>query len=108
MVNTLLNIVEKTKDTEKAHLDLVEMKIRNELHLQFKGNKLLKPNACYTLTSEEKREFCKFLKSIKFPNGYAANISRNVNISDGKISGLNPLIVMSCFNDFSRLVFALI
>ena len=37
---------------------------------------------------EERREFCKFLKSVKFPDGYAANISRNVNISDGKISGL--------------------
>ena len=33
-------------------------------------------------------QFCKFLKSVKFPDGYAENISRNVNISDGKISGL--------------------
>ena len=88
VVNTLLNIVGKTKDTEKARLDLADMKIRNELHLQLKGNKLLKPHACYTLTLEERREFCKFLKSVKFPDGYAANISRNVNISDGKISGL--------------------
>ena len=53
-----------------------------------KGNKLLKPHACYTLTFEERKEFCKFLKSVKFPDGYAANISRNVNISDGKILGL--------------------
>ena len=57
------------------------MKIRNELHLQLKGNKLLKPHACYTLTLEDRREFCIFLKSVKFPDGYAANISRNVNIS---------------------------
>ena len=82
VVNTLLNIVGKTKDTEKARLDLADMKIRNELHLQ------LKPHACYTLTLEERREFCKFLKSVKFLDGYAANISRNVNISDEKISGL--------------------
>ena len=53
-----------------------------------KGYKLLKPFACYTLTLEERREFCKFLKSVKFPDGYATNISRNVNINDGKISGL--------------------
>ncbi|KAL6331580.1 hypothetical protein AAG906_011520 [Vitis piasezkii] len=77
VVNTLLNIVGKTKDTEKARLDLADMKIRNELHLQLKGNKLLKPHACYTLTFEERKEFCKFLKSVK-----------NVNISDGKILGL--------------------
>ena len=37
---------------------------------------------------EEIREFCKFLKSVKFPDGYAVNISRNVNINDGKILGL--------------------
>ena len=88
VVNTLLNIVGKTKDTEKASLDLADMKIRNKLHLQLKGNKLLKPLACYTLTLEEIREFFKFLKSVKFPDGYAVNISRNVNINDGKILGL--------------------
>lgn len=37
---------------------------------------------------EDRREFCKFLNLIKFPNGYATNISRNVNISDRKILGL--------------------
>ena len=88
VVNTLLNIVRKTKDTEKARLDLEDMKIRNELHLQLKRNKLLKPHACYTLTLEERREFCKFFKLVKFPDGYAVNMSRNVNISDREISGL--------------------
>ena len=88
VVNTLLNIIWKTKDIEKAHLDLVDMKIRNELHLQLKGNKLLKPYACYALTLEERIEFCKFLTSVKFLDGFASNISRNVNIRDGNISGL--------------------
>ena len=88
VVGTLLNIVGKTKDTNKARLDLADMNIRKELHLQIQGNKLVKPYACYTLTVEERKEFCKFLKSVKFPDGYAANLSRNVSINDGKISGL--------------------
>ena len=29
-----------------------------------------------------------FLKSVKFPNGYASNISRYANSNDGKLSGL--------------------
>ena len=33
VVRTLLNIVGKTKDTDKARLDLVNMNIRKELHL---------------------------------------------------------------------------
>ncbi|RVX00750.1 hypothetical protein CK203_026403 [Vitis vinifera] len=78
-------ILGKTKDTYKARLDLQDMKIRKELHLVLHGNKYLKPHACYTLTSMERREFCAFLKSIKFPDGYAANISKRVN---GKILGL--------------------
>ena len=87
VVGTLLNTVGKTKDTDKARLDLADMNIRKELHLQIKGNKLVKPIACYTLTTNEMIEFCKFLKSVKFPDGYAANLSRNVSINDGKISG---------------------
>ena len=60
VMGTLLNIEGKTKDTYKARLDLQDMKIRKELHLVLHGNKYLKPHACYTLTSMERREFCVF------------------------------------------------
>nr|XP_048322184.1 uncharacterized protein LOC125419751 [Ziziphus jujuba var. spinosa] len=55
---TMLDIKGKSKDTDKARMDLKDLKIRKELHLQETGD------------------------------GYAANISKNVNIKDGKISGL--------------------
>ena len=44
-VGTLLNVEGKTKDTDKARLDLADMNIRKELHLQVQGNKLVKPHA---------------------------------------------------------------
>ncbi|KAL2492096.1 Uncharacterized protein Adt_27724 [Abeliophyllum distichum] len=88
IVGTLLNIEGKTKDTDKARLDLQDMKIRKELHLQQHGTGFLKPHASYTLTLEEKIKFCKFLKSVKFPDGYASNISNCVRENEGKISGL--------------------
>ncbi|XP_042415329.1 uncharacterized protein LOC122004519 [Zingiber officinale] len=88
LVDTLFNIDEKSKDTFKARLDLQDMGIRSELHLKKVGDKFSKPYASYTLTLEERREFCQFLKSVKFPDGYAANISRNVNANDGKLHGL--------------------
>nr|XP_048328552.1 uncharacterized protein LOC125422128 [Ziziphus jujuba var. spinosa] len=53
---TMLDIKGKSKDTDKARMDLKDLKIRKELHLQETGD------------------------------GYAANISKNVNIKDGKIS----------------------
>nr|XP_048322575.1 uncharacterized protein LOC125420066 [Ziziphus jujuba var. spinosa] len=80
---TMLDIKGKSKDTDKARMDLKDLKIRKELHLQETGGKVLKPLACFSLTRDEKHEFCKFLKSVKFPDGYAANISKNVNIKDG-------------------------
>nr|XP_048330607.1 uncharacterized protein LOC125422586 [Ziziphus jujuba var. spinosa] len=87
-IGTMLDIKGKSKDTDKARMDLKDLKIRKELHLQETGGKVLKPLACFSLTRDEKHEFCKFFKSVKFPNGYAANISNNVNVKDGKISGL--------------------
>ena len=66
IVGTLLNIEGKTKDSNKARLDLPDMNIRKELHLQVQGNKLVKPHACYTLIGDGRKEFCKFVKSVKF------------------------------------------
>ncbi|KAL6569968.1 hypothetical protein OROMI_014482 [Orobanche minor] len=79
----------KTKDTVKARLDLEDMKIRKELHLIKRSNgKYVMPDASYVLNKKEREDFCEFLKSVKFPDGYASNISRCVGINDQKISGL--------------------
>lgn len=88
LLGTLLNIEGKTKDTDKARLDLADMGIRSELHLQLKRGKYEKPPACYTLSQKERNGFYEFLMSIKYPDGFAGNISRCVNVKDGKISGL--------------------
>ncbi|KAI3458716.1 hypothetical protein Pfo_015379 [Paulownia fortunei] len=73
LVGTLLSIDRKSNDTVKARLNMQDMGIRNELHLKKTG---------------DRHEFCWFLKSVKFPDGYALNISRNVNVNDGKLYGL--------------------
>jgi hypothetical protein len=57
IVGTLLNVEGKTKDTDKARLDLQDMNIRKELHLKPHGNGFLKPHASYTLTLQEKKSF---------------------------------------------------
>lgn len=69
-------------------MDLFDLNIRPELHLNPCGTKLEKPHACYTLIMDERRDFCRFLKSVKFRDGYAANNSMNVNVKDDKISEL--------------------
>ncbi|XP_077232589.1 uncharacterized protein LOC143869927 [Tasmannia lanceolata] len=74
VVGTLLNITGKTKDTEEARLDLEKMHLR--------------PRDSFVMTRKQKKVFCQVLKRVKVPDGYAANISRCVNLESLKISGL--------------------
>ncbi|XP_028097569.1 uncharacterized protein LOC114297356 [Camellia sinensis] len=89
LLGTLLNIDGKNKDTDKARLDLEDMRIRKELHLIRHANgSFEKPPAFYTLSLAERQGFYDFLKSIKYPDGYAANVSNCVTANGGKLVGL--------------------
>jgi hypothetical protein len=78
IVGTLLNDPVKSKDTTKARLDLEDLKIRKEQWLKERNGKFEKPHANFTLSKDECEEFCKFIKSVRLPDGYASNISRCV------------------------------
>ena len=47
-----------------------------------------KPRAFFSLSPNERDGFYDFLKSVKYPDGCAANISRLVNAKNGRLSGL--------------------
>ncbi|KAF7131579.1 hypothetical protein RHSIM_Rhsim09G0057000 [Rhododendron simsii] len=89
LLGILLSIDGKNKDTEKARQDLEDMRIRLALHLKrCADGSFEKPSASYTLSPEERHGFYEFLKSIKYPDGYAANISRCVSTKGDKLTGL--------------------
>ena len=75
IVGTLLIINGKSKDNFNSCLDLLAMGIRDQLHPIQRGNRVILPDACYSLTSNEKKEFCKFFKEAKVLDGYASIIS---------------------------------
>lgn len=86
---TMLGIEGKNKDTDKARRDLQDRGIRKDLWLiECPNGSYAKPRASFSLTSKEKEAFFEFLKSVKYPDGYAANISKCVNTSNGKLTGL--------------------
>lgn len=87
LLGTLLSIDGKDKDTDKARQDLKDLKIKSSLHLQKRGNRWFKPQASYVLTPTQRKMFAEFLKSIKFPDGLAGNLKKNVT-PDGKLTGL--------------------
>lgn len=46
------------------------------------------PIAKYTLTRNKRKSLCEWVKVVKFPDGYAFNISQYVNKVPGKIFGM--------------------
>ncbi|XP_052152534.1 uncharacterized protein LOC127770768 [Oryza glaberrima] len=66
-IGTLLDIPSKTKDGLKSHNDLVDLSIRHDLHpVVLPNGKTEIPPACYSLTLEEKKAFCKYLQGKVF------------------------------------------
>ena len=101
VLGTILDIEGKTKDGLNTRLDLQAMGIRKNLHPLDEGNKYILPPACYTLTIDEKRILCQFLKDVKVLDAYASNIGRCVQVKECKVSGLKT---HDCHVIFQRLL----
>ncbi|KAL5579027.1 hypothetical protein UlMin_011469 [Ulmus minor] len=88
LLGTLMGDPHKSKDTDNARRDLQHLGIRSELHLYEDGNKLMKPAAEYTFSEANRRKFCRFVRSVKFPDGFAGKLSKNLAHNDSRIVGL--------------------
>ena len=87
--NTCFDIPEKTKDNAKARKDLAQICNRPSQHLKLKTNgKWDKPRAPFCIDKNDKLTILKWFQELKFPDGYAANIRRGVNLNSRKIFGL--------------------
>ncbi|XP_056689286.1 uncharacterized protein [Spinacia oleracea] len=87
IIGTLLDIPLKTKDHVSARRDLEVLKIMPELQPIGEGDDEEIPRSRFWLTLEKKRLFCRIIKNAKIPQGYASNISRCVQVNEGKITG---------------------
>ena len=88
VIGMLFNIQGKTNDGLNACKDLVEMGIREQLHLRSDGKKIHLPPACHTLSRKEKISFCQCLCRVKVPHKYSSNISSLMQLKDLKLVGL--------------------
>ncbi|WVZ98199.1 hypothetical protein U9M48_043668 [Paspalum notatum var. saurae] len=88
ILGTFLGISGKTKDTVNSRLDLEDMGIRKNLHLKRDGNSYSVPQAPYVMNKAQKISFCGFLGSVKFPDGYASNLSTCVSVDGCNLQGL--------------------
>ena len=75
VLGTLMNVDGKTKDNSSARRDLALLGIKKDLHLQVRGQQEVMPQALFTLTKDEGKKCCEWLKGVKFLDAYASNIS---------------------------------
>ncbi|KAK2363440.1 hypothetical protein QL285_088428 [Trifolium repens] len=85
VIFTLLNDSAKSKDNVNARRDLKRMIIRPELWPNESGKY---PLAVYAMTNRGRKAFLATLKNITVPDGYASNISRCIDLDNGKLNGM--------------------
>jgi hypothetical protein len=83
LIHTCMHF-KKTKDNLKARRDLAMLCDRPTKVLNDNG----KPPCAFCLTSKDKIEVMRWMKKIKFPDGYVAGLKRTMNLKMGKLIGL--------------------
>ncbi|GKV34391.1 hypothetical protein SLEP1_g42766 [Rubroshorea leprosula] len=87
--NTVMDDKGCTKDNTNARLDLQLYCNRSELELIPQDDRTaIKPNASYVLSREQRALICQWLKELRFPDGYASNIARCVNMQELRLFGM--------------------
>ena len=75
----------KTKDNIKARLDVALFCNRKNMELVCDGSRVAKPRASFLLEKNAQLLVYKWLKSLRFPDGHASNISRLVNTEECRL-----------------------
>jgi len=95
LFGTIMDIVEKTKDNVKARVDQATLCDRPKLDMRppASGKAWKKPKANFVLTRPQRREVLEWFQTLMFPDGYAANLRRGVNLSTMRINGLRVMTI---------------
>jgi len=86
--NTVIDVKGKTNDNIKAILDLTLFCNRKYMELVFDRSRVAKPRASFVLEKNAQLLVYKWLKSLRFPDGHASNISRLVNMEEYRLYGM--------------------
>jgi hypothetical protein len=80
---TLMDIKQKSKDNVKATLDMEAIYDRPKLVMKTPklGKNWRRGPADYILKRSDRKEVLEWMKMLLFPDGYAANLSRGVNLN---------------------------
>jgi len=93
--NIVMDMKGKTKDNIKAILDIALFYNHQNMELVCDGSRVTKPRASFVLEKNAQLLVYKWLKSLRFPNGHASNISRLANMEECKLYGMKRYVMHS-------------
>ena len=82
-----MDVKGKTKDNIKARMDTSLFCNCKNIELVFDGSRVAKPRASFLLEKNAQQLVYQWLKSLCFPDGRASNISKLVNLEEGRLYG---------------------
>jgi hypothetical protein len=87
---TMMDIKEKSKDNVKARLDLEMLcdRPKQVIPKAVPGKTWNRPKADFILNRVQRKEVPDWMQKLMFPDGYAANLRRGVNLVTLRIKGL--------------------
>ena len=83
---TILDVLGKSKDNLKARKDIKDLCRRPELEPDKEETRY--PKACYALDRHEKQVLIKWLKTVKFLDGYVFNLSHCIDLHKLRVFGM--------------------
>jgi hypothetical protein len=86
--NTVMDVKGKTKDNMKVRLDVALFCNRKNMKSVCDGSRVAKPRANFVLEKNIQLLVYRWLKSLRFPDGHASNISRLVNMEECRLFGM--------------------
>jgi len=83
-----MDVKGRTKDNIKARLDVALFCNRKNMELVWDGSRVAKSRASFVLEKNAQLLVYKWLKSLRFLDGHASNISRLVNTEECRLYGI--------------------
>ena len=89
IINTVMDVLGKTKDDVKARLDMAEMCDRRELNVRHGVNgRTLKLKVTYALSLDKRKGVCEWAQQLTMPDGYCSNFANFVDMKCRKFRNM--------------------
>src|SRR4051812_22065570 len=90
IINAIMDVTMKTKDTVKGRYDMADLCSRPELEITYNGKgNLVKPKTSYVLSKvPHRRAVCQWINDLKLPDRCVSNLERYIDWDQAKLHGM--------------------